>query len=562
MENKIQNEQTILIVDDNPTNLGVLTENLKSWGFNLMVARSGESGLQKAIKGKPDFILLDIYMPGMNGFEVCKKLKEDPSTSGIPIIFLTADSDQTDKIKGFEMGAVDYITKPFNPEEVLARINRHLEIHFLRKQLETQNIQITLQNEQIKLKNSQLENEIIERQKAEEKQRELEATNMRLEKAESLGQMAGGIAHLFNNYLATIVGHLELALEDLTEDSYVKDNIESAIKAVWRASDVSNAMLTYIGQKIISLEPVDISECCRRSLAVMPPFSNSNIGIETNFADKKLIINASASQMQQLINHLITNAYESIVENKGKISIITKSIDSFDIPQSNLFPAGSKPSSNKYGYIEVTDTGYGIPEEDIGKIFDPFFTTKFIGRGLGLATVLGIVKSWQGMIAVNSKTGHGTSFMIFVPLSFEEESVRPLRKIIHTHKIESSPTVLLVEDNQMVLNMTTSVLKNIGCKVISAVNGMEAIELFKIHKHSISCIITDLSMPGIDGWTTLSKIRNMNPNIPAILASGYDEAFAMAPDNPEKPQAFLHKPYSMKELQIALEKALNASVSA
>ncbi|MBF0377147.1 MAG: response regulator [Desulfamplus sp.] len=548
----MKKSQTILIIDDNPTNLGVLTENLKSWDFDCMIARNGESGLQKAIKGKPDFILLDIYMPGMNGFEVYEKLRANPSTSSIPVIFLTADSDQTDKIKGLQMGAVDYITKPFQPEEVLARINRHLEIHILRKELEAQNAEI-------KLKNIQLQNEIIDRQKSEEKQRELEAANLRLQKAESLGQMAGGIAHLFNNYLYAVSGHLELALEYLEEDSYIKDNIKSAIQAVWRASDVSGAMLTYLGQKIITLEPIDISECCRRSLAVMPPFTNSNIIIETDFTDKELIINANASQMQQLINHLIANAYESIVEDKGKINIITKLIDSSDIPQSNLFPAGAKPSSDKYGYIEVTDTGYGIPEEDIGKIFDPFFTTKFIGRGLGLAIVLGIVKSWQGIIAVSSKTGHGSSFMIFVPLSLDV-LVRPLKKSIQPQKIKSSPTVLLVEDHQMVRNMTTSVLKNIGCKVISAANGMEAVELFKIHRNSINCIITDLSMPELDGWATLSKIRKINPDIPAILASGYDEASAMSPENSEKIQGFLHKPYSMKDLQIALEKALNSSV--
>ncbi len=543
MQNDIKKDQTILIIDDNPTNLGVLTENLKSWGFNFMIARNGESGLQKAIKGKPDFILLDIYMPGMNGFEVCKKLKGDPSTAEIPVIFLTADSDQADMIKGFQMGAVDYITKPFQPDEVLARINRHLEIHILRKQLEIQN--------------SKLENEILERKKAEKKQRELEAANMRLAKAESLGQMAGGIAHLFNNYLAVVTGHLELALEDLTEDSFIRENILQAMKAVIRASDVSGSMLTYLGQRIVKAEPLDISEICRKSLAILPSFANNCIKIETNLADTELIIRANEGQMQQIMNHLITNAYESIVENSGKISIVTKPVNASDISKLHLFPADSNLFSDIYGCIEVTDTGYGIPEEDIDRIFDPFFTTKFIGRGLGLAVVLGIVKTWRGMVGVSSKAGHGSSFMVFLPLSLDD-TIRPLKKSVQPQQIISCPTILLVEDHEMVRDMTKSVLKRMGCEVISAANGMEAIELLKIHKNSISCIITDLSMPGIDGWTTLSKIRKIKPDIPAILASGYDEAFAMSPDNPEKPQAFLHKPYSMKNLQIALEKALNS----
>ncbi|MBF0227899.1 MAG: response regulator, partial [Desulfobacterales bacterium] len=161
-------KKTILIIDDNPMNLSVLTETLKIRNFDFMVARNGESGIRKAIQGKPDFILLDIYMPEMDGFDVCQKLKQNPLTSDIPIIFITADSDPSDKIKGFKMGAIDYITKPFQTEEVLARINRHLEIHTLKKQLEKQNIQIKLQNEQ-------LENEIAVRRKAEKYMKKNEA---------------------------------------------------------------------------------------------------------------------------------------------------------------------------------------------------------------------------------------------------------------------------------------------------------------------------------------------------------------------------------------------------
>ncbi|MBF0377146.1 MAG: response regulator [Desulfamplus sp.] len=163
----MKQQQNILIIDDKQTNLAILTQSLKSWGFSPMVATNGESGVQKAIKGKPDLILLDIRMPGMDGFEVCQKLKTNPSTSDIPIIFLTADNESSDKVKGFSIGAVDYITKPFLIDEVLARINKHLEINDLRKQLETQNAEIKLKNEQIELKNSQLENEIIERRKVE-----------------------------------------------------------------------------------------------------------------------------------------------------------------------------------------------------------------------------------------------------------------------------------------------------------------------------------------------------------------------------------------------------------
>ncbi|MBF0204091.1 MAG: response regulator, partial [Desulfamplus sp.] len=131
----MKNNQTILIIEDNPANMALLTGYLKLWGFDFMVADNGESGLRKAGKGgDPDLILLDVFMPVMDGFEVCRQLKSNPSTAEIPVIFLTADNDEADKVRGFEMGAVDYITKPFHPQEVLARINRHLELRTLQKQ--------------------------------------------------------------------------------------------------------------------------------------------------------------------------------------------------------------------------------------------------------------------------------------------------------------------------------------------------------------------------------------------------------------------------------------------
>ncbi|MBF0411895.1 MAG: response regulator [Desulfamplus sp.] len=540
----MKKEQTVLIIDDNPTNLGVLTENLKSWGFDFMVARNGESGLKKAVQGKPDFILLDIYMPGMDGFEVCDKLKSDPATSEIPVIFLTADTDQSDKIKAFKMGAVDYITKPFQSEEVLARINRHLEIHILRKELEIQN--------------AKLEREIIERRKAEDKQRELEAINMRLQKAESLGQMAGGIAHIFNNYLYVVIGNLELALADLPDGSLISENLIEAIQAAQKSSDISGSMLTYLGQTVVNLESIDISECCQKCLSMFKSSNNNSaITIESNLLDRELIVRANSGQMHQVLNHLISNAFESIVENSGRIRIATKIISGAEISKFHIFPAGCKPSSDIHACIEVSDTGYGIPEETIDKIFDPFFTTKFIGRGLGLAIVLGITKVWGGMIGVASEPGYGSSFMLFLPLSSENFSRKPKKPAQAELQIKSSLTVLVVDDHKMVRNMTAAMLKRMGFEVIEAENGSQAIEILEKSKESVNCLITDLSMPGLDGWATLDEIRKIKPGIPAILASGYDEAFAMSRDNSEKPQAFLHKPYSINDLKIALEKAIN-----
>ncbi|MGD9733352.1 MAG: PAS domain S-box protein [Desulfamplus sp.] len=399
--------------------------------------------------------------------------------------------------------------------------------------------------------------DITEKKQAEIKQKELEAANLRLQKAESLAQMAGGIAHLFNNYLYAVSGNLELALEMLPDDSLIRDNLTEAMKAARRCSDVSGSMLTYLGQSVVRAESIDISEFCRMNLPDFQSSVHDGITIETDITDTELIVRVNSNQMQQVLNHLITNACESIGENKGIINLITKTIPASDISKFHLFPVDSKPSSDTYACLEVTDTGCGILKDDIDKLFDPFFTTKFTGRGLGLAVVSGIVKSWGGMIGVRSKVGHGSSFMVFIPLS-NDTSVLQSKKLSQSSQPQQkeSSTVLLVEDHEMVRNMTTVMLKRIGFEVISAVNGVEAVELFRKHKESVSCLITDLSMPELDGWGTLAEIRKIKPDIPAILASGYDEGFAMSRDNSEKPQAFLHKPYTMKDLKGALGQAL------
>ncbi|MBF0210297.1 MAG: response regulator [Desulfamplus sp.] len=669
----MKKEQIVLIVDDNPTNLSVLTEHLKTWGFDFMVARNGESGIKKAIQGKPDLILLDIYMPGMDGFEVCHKLRSNPNTVQIPIIFLTANISQTDKIKGLDMGAVDYITKPFEAEEVLARINRHLEINRLRKQLETQNSQILLQNSKLEeeiLKRKYIEDELKEREAmfrgmfeyhsapmililpksgwiikanqaaanyygysiqelegmlisninqessdvifdsikkavsnvcnvfgfkhklkngeirdvevhsspipwyggrllfsiihdttdrklAETKQRELDESNLRLQKAESLSRMAGGVAHLFNNYLYVVTGNLEMAIEEVPNNAPIRENLIEAMNAALRSADVSGMMLTYLGQTITKSEALDITEFCRNNLSTFQSSIRDKISVEVDLSDSEVVVNANAAQMQQIMHNLFSNACESIKDNSDgcKIRLGTKIVNSSDIQKMNIFPAGSTLSEDKYGCIEVSDTGCGISEDDMHKIFDPFFTTKFTGRGLGLAVILGIVKSWGGIICVDSKLNHGSCFMVCLPLSLGG-SIKQTKEVHREIDTKNRATILLVEDHDMVRKMTTVMLRRLGFDVVPAANGNEAIKLFSRHNESISCLITDLSMPGIDGWETLAEIRKIQPNIPAVLTSGYDEASAMSGENIERPQVFLHKPYSMDNLKIALEQAL------
>lgn len=249
--------------------------------------------------------------------------------------------------------------------------------------------------------------------------KEAESQIRQLQKNESLGYMAAGIAHLFNNYLYIVSGNLELALESIPEDSVLRYNIVEAINGTYRCADVSGAMLTYLGHNFTKSQPIDISEFCKTSLSNFRDSMYSDIAIETNLTDDELIVNANAGQMKEVLTNLINNAYESIGQNKGVICLNTKIISASDILKLHILPVDSKPLLDRYACLEVTDTGCGIPKKDIYEIADPFFTTKFTGRGLGLAVVLGIVRSWGGMIGVNSEIGIGSSFMVFLPLYIE-----------------------------------------------------------------------------------------------------------------------------------------------
>jgi CheY-like chemotaxis protein len=208
----------------------------------------------------------------------------------------------------------------------------------------------------------------------------------------------------------------------------------------------------------------------------------------------------------------------------------------------------------------VSDNGCGINPEQLDLIFDPFFSTRFTGRGLGLAVVLGTVRSYGGAIAVESEPGRGSMFQVFWPIA-EQGAKSPVQPTeTETSKpIIGSGFVLFVDDESQLRNVAEVMLKRLGFKVLTAGHGLEALEIFRMRKYEISLVILDLTMPGMNGWETLEALRALRHDIPVILAIGYDEAKAMEGKHAELPQAFLHKPYRMVELKAALGAAMAAS---
>lgn len=273
--------------------------------------------------------------------------------------------------------------------------------------------------------------EITERKVAEQERLDLAYKLQQVRKAESLGCMAGAIAHQFNNLLDVIMGNLELAMNVADVNAALLKRLNAAMTASQRAAEVSTLMLAYLGQKPGHAKPVNLVAFCRENLPSLKLIVPSTVTLQTRFSDNKPVILADAAQMRQILTHLVTNAGEAIGNKIGVVQISTGIVHSEDMPDIQAVPLDWKPVTGDYAFLDISDTGDGMSTDVRERIFDPFFSTRFIGRGLGLAVVEGIVRSHNGAIVVMSAPGHGSTFRVLLPLLRREfHSESDTRKVL------------------------------------------------------------------------------------------------------------------------------------
>ena len=396
--------------------------------------------------------------------------------------------------------------------------------------------------------------DLSERKKAEKKQTEIESKLQRAKKMESLGTMAGSIAHNFNNLLMVVLGNLELAKEDLPEPSKAATNIQRAINASQRAADLSSMMLTYVGQLKKESIPVDLSQMVTAVLKNMDESKMANVALD--LADPMPLVAADADQMRQMISGLITNAIVALGKEKGEVRISTGSMRCDKNYLSTTY-LKEEMSEGMYAYAEVADTGCGMDAETLGKVFDPFFSTKFTGRGLGMAAVMGIIRSHNGAVRVSSVKNEGSVFTALFPI--QGISLRPAAVKNRDDKtVTQGRTVLLVDDEAMVMDIGSQFLERLGYSVRTASGGREALDMFKQAPDSIDCLLLDFTMPGMDGLETMQLIRKIRPDARIIITSGYtrqqiEDRFTHV----GLPDGFIQKPFEMKALQEILNKTIS-----
>ena len=401
--------------------------------------------------------------------------------------------------------------------------------------------------------------DISERKKEEEERLELERHLLHAQKLESLGVLAGGIAHDFNNLLMAILGNLDIALEDLSPVSSARYNIEQAVQAGRRAADLTRQMLAYSGKGQAIVRVLDVNDLVTENAHMLRAAIAKNVNLNLSLGERRLLVRGDAGQLQQVIMNLITNGSEAIGEKDGIVRLSTgvMSCNENYLAASRL---DNVPAPGQYVWFEVSDTGCGMNEEVRQRLFDPFFTTKFTGRGLGMSAVLGIVKGHKGAILVESESDQGTAIRVLFPAV--DNAGSPLAPDAHEKPPETavateSGMVLVVEDEEMVRDLSASMLTRCGYVPITACDGEEALRIFSAHADEIKCIILDLSMPVMDGVATFGRIRQINTDVPVILCSGFDEQEATRRFAESGLSGFLQKPFRQETIAMLLRRVLD-----
>ncbi|MBE9229027.1 hybrid sensor histidine kinase/response regulator [Phormidium sp. LEGE 05292] len=436
---KLPENSTLLIVDDNPTNIKLLYDLLKEHGFRILVAKDGQSAIEKLEVANPDLVLLDVMMPGIDGFTTCQIVKSNPKYQDLPIIFMTALSENENKVKGLSLGAVDYVTKPFQPDELLARVNLHLKLYHLTKELAEKNAHLHEMNELLE-------------QKVEERTSALQKAQTQLifnEKMSFLGQLMAGITHEINNPISFIDGNIKYAhdyvIELINLINLYQKNYPNPVPEI--TEKIAEVELDYLMEDLLNLI-VSMKEGTKRIAEInqsMRAFSRSDTqnkflfnpheGLESTLLlfkhrlkaneirpaievikkyDILPEINCYPGSLNQVFMNLLANAIDAVEEsntgrsfaeikaNPNQITICTK----FD-------------RENERVIISIKDNGIGIKQENKLRIFEQFFTTKIITKGTGLGMTISrhiVEEKHGGTIDFISTPSQGTEFTVKLPI--------------------------------------------------------------------------------------------------------------------------------------------------
>jgi two-component system cell cycle sensor histidine kinase/response regulator CckA len=640
----------ILIVDDEPRMCESLKTLLMPHCYEVDIANNGKQAIGCLAQKTFDIVLLDIVMPDMDGQQVLDYVRDQrPETL---VIAITGQASMESAVAALRHGAYDYLSKPFEHEELLRRIRNALERNRLKREhrrtekalreseeryrriteavtdyiftvriksgraVETihsptcvsvtgyspeeyasdpglwirmvhaedrdivwgqarrviagqeappiehrifrkdgvmrwvRNTLVPHYDAQGKLLSYDgLIRDIDERKKAEEAKAKLEARLRQVDKMEAIGTLAGGIAHDFNNLLMAMQGAISLMLTKIDSLHPHYKYLKGLEKQVQSGAMLTRQLLGYARKGKYQVTPLDLNQLLRETSETFGR-TRKEITIRHELAEDLFTIEADRGQIVQLLLNLYVNAADAM-PGGGNLIVQSANVTHEDIKGKIYTP---KPGN--YALLTVTDTGTGMDKETLERIFDPFFTTKDIGMGtgLGLASAYGIIKSHGGYIDVESGKGHGTSFYIYLPGS--EKKVKDTAKTVD-QLVQGRETILIVDDEAMILDVGAEMLKELGYTVLNAKSGIEAVEIYEANKNEIDLVILDMVMPGMGGGLTYDKMKEIDPDARVLLSSGYSLDGQAREILERGCKGFMQKPFNINELSRKVREILD-----
>ena len=523
----------VLIVDDDEHNLLALSTVLEDIG-EVVVARSGEEALRHLLKGQFAVILLDVYMPGLDGYETAQIIREREQSKGIPIVFLSAVNKETEHlIRGYAMGAVDYVFKPVEPVVLRSKVAVFVDLF-----AKTREIERKARQEQALLDENLRAN--AERLKAEQSLRRAEAQLFQVQKMDAIGKLTGGIAHDFNNLLAAVIGGLRLIERRAQLPDQAKEVLGMTTRAAEQGTELVRRLLAFARRQQLQPTDIEIADLSQAVTGLLAPTLGGRHQLKWRVDDDLWNAYADPAQLELALMNLVINARDAMTS--GGTILVTAENQSVARARSDQIGKGD------YVVLTVIDTGCGIPKDMLEKVLEPFVTTKDVGKGtgLGLSMAYGFARQSGGAFQLESEVGRGTRAEIWLPRSTVTSESIAFRSSVPLVKSSRPLRVLLVDDHDEVRSMTSGMLQDLGHSVADAANGSNALELLHGSLADWDLLITDYAMPHTSGIELVELARKHRPGLPALIITGYAESEAIGgrPDD----VAILAKPFSLEQL--------------
>ena len=544
-------QAAILLVDDQHAKLLSHEVILAEMGERLLKASSAREAFECLLKNEIALILIDVCMPDLDGFELAAMIREHPRFQRTAIIFVSAVmSGNTDQLRGYQLGAVDYVPVPVVPELLRAKVKVFVDLYRKTRQLE----RLT----------GELERRVIERtaelsrfneeleQRIEERTRERETALAQLfeaQKMDTIGQLTGGVAHDFNNLLMAVIGSLTI-LDKRVTDPHSRRLLQNAVQGAQRGAALTQRLLAFSRRQELKPQSVDLAALVTGMQDLLKRALGLGIELKCQFPPTLPPVLIDANQLELALLNLALNARDAMPQGGVLTFAATEAVRDADSPDLTLQPG-------EYVHITVADTGFGMDESTLAKATEPFFTTKGAGKGtgLGLSMVHGLAAQSGGLLRLASAPNVGTTVELWLPRA-KTTAVSIARNVerLRPAAARTPCTVLIVDDDLLVLAGTAALVDDLGHTSIEAQSAAEALNKLASGA-AIDLVLTDHAMPGMTGLQLAKHLHEHYPKLPVILASGYAEL----PGGPELMNLRkLAKPCSQNDIAAAIDAAMSA----